>query len=346
MSVYKRGKVYYMDFIVGGERVNKSTKQKTKALALQAERKEKEKLEEQLLQRPLQDRMTLQEAVKGVWEEKWSKGRTGDQSYRSMEIIIEVLGNPYLHDINSQWVRKLKSWLSKQKYTVATQNRYLAHLKTVLRYARDEWEVVERVPKISLSKEPEGRLRVITEEELDKIVGILKKAPEVHSKPPYFSLIGDLLYILADTGMRLSEGLNLEPYNLKTEGQIELFPEQTKTAKPRVIPMTPRVKEIIDRLGGSPFEELDAWKTQRGWKWARKKIGNFEKEFVIHALRHTFASKLINKGVDFYTVQRLLGHSNPSTTQRYSHLKVDTLVGAVDLLSNSRQSEGQHLGNI
>lgn len=346
MSIYKRGKVYYMDFIVEGERVNKSTKQKTKALALQVERKEKEKLEEQLLQRPLQDRMTLQEAVDGVWDEKWSKGRTGDQSYRSMEIIIEAMGNSYLQDVNSQWVRKLKSWLSKQKYTVATQNRYLAHLKTVLRYARDEWEVIDKAPKISLGREPEGRMRVITEEELDKLVAFLEQAPKVHNKPSYFPLIGDLLYILADTGMRLSEGLNLEPYNLKTEGQIELFPKQTKTAKPRVIPMTPRVQDIIHKLGKSPFEELDAWKTQRGWKWAKKKIGNFEKEFVIHALRHTFASKLVNKGVDFYTVQRLLGHSNPATTQRYSHHKVDTLVGAVDLLSNSRQSEGQLLGNI
>lgn len=333
MAIYKRGKTFYMDFTIQGQRVNKSTKQKTKTLALQVERKEKEKLEEQLLQRPLQDRMTLQEAVDGVWDEKWSKGRTGDQSYRSMEIIIEAMGNPYLQDVNSQWVRKLKSWLSKQKLTVATQNRYLAHLKTVLRYAsRDEWEVIDKTPKISLGRETAKRRRVVTNEELDTMTNLLRNAPVTHGKLPYFSLMADFIEVLVGTGMRLSEGLSLEPKNLATEGQIELFPEQTKSSMPRTIPMTPKVQTTLSKLSKYPFQDLDMWKCQRCWKWIRKQMGIKDHDFCIHALRHSFASNLVNRGVDFYTVQKLLGHSSPSTTQRYAHMAVDTLVGAVGLV--------------
>jgi integrase len=333
MSVYKRGKVYYMDFVIEGQRVFKSTKQKTKTLALKAERKEREKLEEQLLKRPLEDRMTLQEAVDGVWDEKWSKGRTGEQSYRNMEIIIEAMGNPHLDEINSQWVRKLKTWLGKQKLTVASQNRYLAHLKTVLRYARDEWEVINRIPKISLGRETAKRRRVVTDEELDTMISLLRNAPETHGKPAYFSLMADFIEVLVGTGMRLSEGLSLEPSNLATEGQIELFPEQTKSSMPRTIPMTQKVQATLAKLGKYPFHDLDMWKAQRCWKWIRKQMKIKDHDFCIHALRHTFASNLINNGVDFYTVQKLLGHSSASTTQRYAHMAVDTLAGAVDLLN-------------
>jgi len=54
---------------------------------------------------------------------------------------------------------------------------------------------------------------------------------------------------------------------------------------------------------------------------------------TLHALRHTFASQLIMKGVDLPTVQKLMGHSDIQTTMIYSHLAPDHLAEAVDKLS-------------
>jgi site-specific recombinase XerD len=48
-----------------------------------------------------------------------------------------------------------------------------------------------------------------------------------------------------------------------------------------------------------------------------------------HGLRHSAASELINAGVDLFTVGRVLGHKDPRSTQRYSHLAIDTLTVAV-----------------
>ena len=58
-------------------------------------------------------------------------------------------------------------------------------------------------------------------------------------------------------------------------------------------------------------------------------------KFTFHCLRHTFASWLVQNGVDLYTVKELLGHSTLAMTERYSHLAKDTLKNAVKKLEDS-----------
>ncbi len=69
------------------------------------------------------------------------------------------------------------------------------------------------------------------------------------------------------------------------------------------------------------------------WNTARKQAGLGEVR--IHDLRHSFASFLVNSGRSIYEVQRLLGHTQLKTTQRYSHLSPETLLNAVDSVANA-----------
>ena len=57
-----------------------------------------------------------------------------------------------------------------------------------------------------------------------------------------------------------------------------------------------------------------------------------DKEFVLHALRHTCASRLVNKGIDLYVVKEWLGHSSIQITERYAHLAPQKLANAVSAL--------------
>jgi site-specific recombinase XerD len=57
-----------------------------------------------------------------------------------------------------------------------------------------------------------------------------------------------------------------------------------------------------------------------------------DEQFVIHALRHTFASRLVQRGVELATVSKLLGHRSLLTTMRYAHLAPHNLQAAVEVL--------------
>ena len=60
------------------------------------------------------------------------------------------------------------------------------------------------------------------------------------------------------------------------------------------------------------------------------------KNFRFHDLRHTFATRLVQAGVDLYKVQRLLGHKSPSMTQRYAHHYPESLRDGVAIFDAGR----------
>jgi site-specific recombinase XerD len=73
---------------------------------------------------------------------------------------------------------------------------------------------------------------------------------------------------------------------------------------------------------GKPFVDLKA-----GFALACRKAGIYDVSW--HTLRHTFASRLLDRGVDIVTVQQLLGHSTVTVTMRYSHTNLDSKKAAV-----------------
>ena len=72
---------------------------------------------------------------------------------------------------------------------------------------------------------------------------------------------------------------------------------------------------------------VDEMGLNKGVKDVRQKV-------CFHSLRHSYASWLVEQGVDLYVVKELLGHSTLALTERYSHLANDTLQNAVKLLEN------------
>ena len=102
--------------------------------------------------------------------------------------------------------------------------------------------------------------------------------------------------------------------------------------------MTSRVRAIVERLleNATPGDRL--WPKGKDWlrnAWdrAREALGlSQDKQFVIHACRHTCASRLVQKGVNLRVVQEWLGHKTIQMTMRYSHLSPANLQEAAIVL--------------
>jgi integrase len=335
MSVYKLGSkgVFYMNFTVNGQRVFKSTGKYTKKEAKQAEANERQRMINEASMSPLEKatKMLLADAVEYVYNTRWKNTKDATGAHSRALRLIDLIGNVPLSKISEDAVHKMILILEATKIEVATINRYLAALKTLLKALKQPTDYIK------LRKERNGRIRVISKAEESAMLVTLRKAEKL-GKKPYYTEAADMVEMLVDTGMRLSELLNLKYEDVNyTCNLISIW--VNKGDKPRSIPMTRRVRIIlqerqhINKL--KPFS-ISKHEAERAWKWLRVDMGlEMDSEFVIHALRHTCASRLVNAGIDLYVVCQWLGHSSIQITERYAHLDPSKLVTAMGMLDDT-----------
>jgi integrase len=123
--------------------------------------------------------------------------------------------------------------------------------------------------------------------------------------------IDDVFLVGLYTGMRRSEIMTSSQEDIK-DIKIHIKSINSKTKRGRIIPIHKKITDIMngdlkfrydfDRIFSNIAQKLDL------------------QDVTFHTLRHTFASRLVLKGVDIFTVSRLLGHESIKTTQRYAHL--------------------------
>jgi site-specific recombinase XerD len=332
MAVYKRGAkgVFYMNFTVDGVRVFRSTGKFTKKEAKLVEAVEKKRMmdEGSLSPKVKKARLKLSEAIRQVYDERWKHNKDGLKSYRNAERMMELTGDIPIGSMDEDVIRLLTKTLELKNITSSTINRQISALKTVLRHHKQPWD------HIKLKKEPKGRIRVLSDHEACTVVKLLRTI-NPNDKGSYFHELADLVEVLLDTGMRLSEGLDLKYEDINFSSNL-LSIWFNKGEKPRSLPMTKRVRSIFHarKVEGrvKPFT-ISINQAEYAWRRIRREMGLEEdKEFIIHALRHTCATRLVNNGIDLYVVKEWLGHSCIKITERYAHLNPKKLNEAVYVL--------------
>ncbi|PLX83672.1 MAG: site-specific integrase [Desulfuromonas sp.] len=334
MSVYRRkgSKIFTANFTIKGKRYFFSTGKTTKREARAVEAAERQKILNRSKLTPQEQgaRTLLLDAIDQTYEARWKHGKDSMRSYRRAINLAAIIGNMKVSDITESTISQLTKTLESKGYSVATINRYLACLKTVLKQAK------QPSGAIKLKKERSSRLRVISKPEEAKIVNLLRQTDH-GTRRQYFPDVADLVEVLVDTGMRLSEALNMHYEDVDFDsGLISIW--VNKGDRPRSIPMTRRVRGILERRRTDnpiqPFT-LKPHQAETAWRWVRKELGlEGEKEFVLHALRHTTASRMVNAGIDLYVVKEMLGHGTIQVTERYAHLAPHKLAHAVTVLED------------
>jgi integrase len=210
----------------------------------------------------------------------------------------------------------------------ATVNRELALLKRMfnLAIAWDLFLALNPFRKVKFFREFNTGLRVLSPEEE---TGLLQEAA------PY---VQDVIRFALNTGLRIGEVFSLRWSQVDLEKRI-LSVFAPKTEKVREIPINAECLKVLQawRLGmknefvfynpetGKPFVDLKA-----GLAIACHKAGILGVSW--HTLRHTFASRLVDRGVDIVTVKELLGHSSITVTMRYTHTNLENKRAAVEKL--------------
>jgi len=174
--------------------------------------------------------------------------------------------------------------------------------------------------------------RVLSVEEENRLM----KSSVKHLKP--------ILITAIQTGMRRSEIFNLK-WTAVDFTKKEIKVENSKSGLSRIIPINSELlvhlKKLKNKANKSKWVFLNH-KTGKPFKDVKKAFqGACRREGIedlrFHDLRHTFASRLVQRGVDLITIKDLLGHSSVRVTERYTHSNRDLKKAAVETLN--RKSE-------
>lgn len=318
-GIRKRGSSYYWNKQVGGKRIYGSAKSLKQAI----KDRDKSDIEPDVKENTITLKSMSDSMLKHYENCAENTYKSAQSSYKLWQSIF---GADYqIKNITTKLIDDTVNDMlqTHKKSTVITRLTYLTKL---LKTAQD-YSYLAAMPVIHWPGKAKGRVRFFTtEEEQD----ILANMPTEEDKK--------IVIILIDTGMRKAECLNLTLENIDIQNNlIRLW--KTKGEKPRIVPMTERVRDIISNeiktLDSTQllFPDMTSGKFQEHWDRMRNLIGKEnDKDFVIHACRHTCASRLIQKGVSIPIIQKWLGHTSITTTMRYAHLTDDGLFEALEIL--------------
>jgi integrase len=227
-------------------------------------------------------------------------------------------------------LRRKETGRKKEPIKPATLARELEVLRHALNLAVREWEWLEKSPfeKVRIERVDNRVERWLTPEEEAKLRG--------------FSLpwLKDIIIFALNTGARQDEILSLKWPEVSLEGGTVTF-LKIKNKERRTIPINKTLRELlaskrkVRNISGYVFAsqagiKIDARNLLRAFYKVRKAAGLQELRF--HDLRHTFATRLVQAGIDLYVVKELLGHKTIVMTMRYAHHYPESLRRGVEVL--------------
>jgi integrase len=341
MGLYKRkdSKVWWMCFTVNNRQYHKSTGTTDRKLA--------EKIYAKIITMITEGKwFEVDEARTRTFEDLMerfmqeyapTKEPTTQKRYRAaLGHLRQFFSGLTLAEITPKVISQYMYQRRKEGASASTINKEYNMLSKALNLAWKQWEWCNGNPcsRVPREKNTSYITRWLTLEEEKRLLSAAQGY--LNGQLP------DIITFALHTGMRLGEILNLKwkdvDFSRKT---ITIL--KTKNKDPRTIPMTDTVynmllsKSKVVAMSGYVFAtangtRIGARNLQREWYKAIKKAGI--ENFRFHDLRHTFATRLVQSGVDLYTVAKLLGHRDISTTQRYAHHYPESMRPFIKVLDN------------
>lgn len=261
---------------------------------------------------------------------KLQRAETSDGNYRYLKDKFNMISK-YLGDYETTSIDEyvVADFTQAQKdrnpnISVSSLNKYRALIKRVLKHICNQDVEVKKL------KENKKTIEVVDQVTIDKIFGYYKQHLESESKLKYYLLFR----LLLNTGLRINELLHVKISDIDFKINT-IHVRITKTNEERWVFYDNETSIILQSyifkylIRGYIFQKGDGtpmdYKTIQKSITRLKRLLNINQSISPHKWRHTFATNYIRHGGDTASLQKILGHSNLSTTERYLHLNLDLL---------------------
>lgn len=277
-------------------------------------------------------RLTEAEAFVREHRETWAPGAKGyATTVFNFGHVVRHLGDIEVETIRPLHFAQLVKQLREEGKSPATINRIQSALGTVLN-TLFRYELMDRKVPYQLLREPRGRLKLYTTDQLMQLMLACLKLPNDGQ------LMYDLVVVASRTGARQGELLKLTWEDVDFDEKTMVF-RDTKTHEDRTLPLLGEVRDILERR----FEErvddgivFPICKDQllRRFRAAQRLCGIEDKDLCFHTLRHQTATELFARGASLPEVMACLGHKRSETSMRYSHATKQGIEKALQTLEN------------
>lgn len=281
----------------------------------------------------------IMDFIEHIEVERGRSQKTAENYHLYLDRLVEFAGDEPVSQIDSELVRKWRLWLNRytndqgDELSTITQSYHLIALRSFLGYCSKRGIETLTPEKIELPKVKKKQVTFLDSDEMERLIDA------VDANTPIGLRDRSIIELLYSSGLRVSElcNLNRDHINLKRgefmvrgKGQkdrpVFVSPEATEwlaayleTRTDTAIPLFIRYSR--DKTGDAKGERLRL--TPRS---VQRLVSNYAKLAGItkhvspHTMRHSFATDLLMNGADLRSVQSMLGHSNISTTQVYTHV--------------------------
>jgi site-specific recombinase XerD len=253
--------------------------------------------------------------------------------------LLDYGGDLKVADIDAELVRKWRLWLNRLGTNVSdelgasTTNYHLIALRSFLKFCSKRGIAALAPDKIELARTKRKQVTWLDEDELERLFAQpeLTKTAGLRDRA--------LLELLFSSGLRVSElvGLNREHINLKRrefmvrgkgekDRPIFISPEAADWLQKYMDVRRDNTKPLFIRYAGNKKIDLTGNYHRLTARSVQRIVANYAllagitKHVSPHTLRHSFATNLLQNGADLRAIQAMLGHSNISTTQIYTHV--------------------------
>lgn len=317
MSLYKRGNTWWVSFTTpGGERIRCSAGTQDKTLA--QEYHDQLKFEHWRIHK-------LGEKPRRTWQEavvRWLADTVDKADHQKdvgkLKWLHPHLSPKFLDEIDRNLIDSIAR-LKRDEASPSTANRYMALIRAILRMARDEWDWIEKVPRFRLYREPQKRVRWLTQSEAQRLLNEL---------PPHLKAMA--AFSLA-TGLRQRNVSYLRWDQVDIgRGMAWIHADQSKSRKAIAVPLNEDARSILVQQKGQHTEYCFTYQDKpvdrtstKAWQNALKRAGI--SDFRWHDLRHTWASWHVQNGTSLYELMELGGWSSFEMVLRYAHFASEHL---------------------